>query len=131
MKKLFVPIYKAPIYFLSNCSEKEAKKQFKPYGFDTEWREGAMGKTIATYFEDDGTIIYGLWIREIRDLSYLVHEVCHLANFILQDRRIVIYPENDEAFAYLVEYLFKELRKKTIELPLLQGKKIKFVKKLK
>ena len=51
---------------------------------------------------------YLIWTREKRDLSSLVHECVHAANRILYDVGVSADFINDEAQAYLVEFLLQK-----------------------
>lgn len=49
-----------------------------------------------------------IWIKEFtyENLDYLVHECVHAANIIFQVRGHKISTDNDEAQAYLVQWIF-------------------------
>jgi hypothetical protein len=57
-----------------------------------------------------------VWIREfdwtVPDTARLVHELYHLAMFILDWKQIPIRVENTEVYAYLLDYYVTEAFKK-------------------
>lgn len=107
--RLYEKIYKAPVYFITNCSQEAAKKWFRSFDGLEEVGEFQWGvaHTFARKF-DNGNIIYGVWVKDLKNLETLAHEVFHLVNFVLNDRHVKFDPENDEAYAYLIEYFFKQ-----------------------
>jgi hypothetical protein len=57
-------------------------------------------------------IIY-IWVDSIKGegVSHLAHECCHAANFTLGTRGIKISTKNDEAHAYLTQWIFYQCYK--------------------
>lgn len=109
VKKFYEQLYKAPIYYIFNCDQKTAQALFEKEGIKVNHYEWGVAHTFA--WHNEGNIVYGIWVGDIKHLETFAHEIVHLAGFIFQDRHIRYDPENDESFAYLVEYLFKALLK--------------------
>ena len=113
LNKYYELVYKAPIYYVFDCSQKKAKKLFqKEMGLKEKEANEMLEKTwgvghsFAHYAK--GNTVYGLWIENIENSEVLVHELIHLVRFIFNDRGVGI-TDNDEPFAYLVEHLYKQL----------------------
>jgi hypothetical protein len=87
------------------------------FGFLTGWKRSE----ILEYFEVDVSgvsagvafvkngVIY-IWIKDIKldTLEYLTHECLHAANFLFAQRGQEISVKNDEAQAYLVQWIFAQ-----------------------
>ncbi len=98
-----------------------------PFEFVDEWAKEAMIKEKYDYIKDDlkrdvekqlhgstwnlgggGSLI---WLyKEKKDI--LVHEIVHAAMNLFEEKRTPINEDTHEPFAYLVEYLFRELSRK-------------------
>jgi hypothetical protein len=50
-----------------------------------------------------------IWVRQ-RKLATLIHELTHLVMNTFEERQVPIGYENDEAFAYYLEFWFNEVR---------------------
>lgn len=109
MKKIYIDLYKAPIYYLTNVPEEIAKKRFSHFGFNPHWH-GSVGKSMSCEFEN-GNIIYGCYLKDKKDFAVLAHEALHIAFFIFQDRGIKFDIENSEPLNYLVEYIVTQFLK--------------------
>lgn len=53
-----------------------------------------------------------VWFNGEPDLDTIVHESVHLANMIIDRTGMTYSPKEDELLAYLVTYIFNELRGK-------------------
>lgn len=124
MKEIIIPvdIYKAKIRIWV-CSPKECEEEIKKSGhFDKDdpsenTAEGLAGRLWFT--EGLQTV---LWVRE--DLSVeeklgtLVHELYHWVNRLFAYKGLDLDYFNDEAHAYLLEYVFTRAVKKMKLVPL-------------
>lgn len=65
----------------------------------------------AVYLYQDYWI--ALWLKTIKDIPVLTHELLHIAFFVLHKRRDTpLCHETEESYAYFMEYLCQELLKK-------------------
>lgn len=103
--KFILDIYKAPIYYIFNCSQKSAKKYFKKEGLKINDYLWGVAHTFS--FKHDDNTVYGIWVKE-KNIENLAHEVFHLIGYIFHDRKLYYDPNNEEPWAYLIEYLMKE-----------------------
>jgi len=56
--------------------------------------------------------IISIWVPDKKDLSAVVHECVHAANFTLESRGVKPCFDNDEPQAYLVQLIFNKATKK-------------------
>jgi len=108
--KLFDPIYRANLRVMINCSFDDCRKHTLKE-FNTELQENnslANGKAFAL---SDGS--YLVWVEKfnwsIDCQGVLVHELLHIAFYVIGDRGIKIDSDEDEALAYYFEYLFNSV----------------------
>jgi len=97
-KHFYSDIYQENFYFIPGWTADQIKKYF---GFDVN--DKAYGTCWLT---NNGIVI---WVKhfDIKHLDCLTHETIHAANFIFQCKGIQSDNENDEALAYLVQWIFK------------------------
>ena len=93
---------KKPLY-------KELKKRLPKSAIDTlKTFDFKVGKSVM--FPNGQTL---LWLNEkpnsVSGLATLNHEIFHCACFILERVGIVYSESSDEAYAYLIEYLTKQI----------------------
>jgi hypothetical protein len=91
-------IYRQDYYFLIGWNKEQVEKTLKVSV------EGGAGATML----QDGTIY--IWLHDISNpesLSELSHECVHAANMTLGARGIVVSADDDEALAYLVQWIFQ------------------------
>jgi hypothetical protein len=110
IKRVYEDLYKAPVYFLANCTSSQAKEaligelKIDKESLDHEW---GAAHTLARKNLKTGNIIYIVWIGNLKHKSFLIHELLHLTGFILADRNVRYDSNNDEPFCYLIERLYK------------------------
>ena len=82
-------------------------------------KEYAIGQTGCQFIDDlDGMSFVDkngclcVWFNGEPDLDTIVHESVHLANMIIGRTGMMYSPKEDELLAYLVTYIFNELRGK-------------------
>lgn len=95
-------VYFQAFYFLPNWTREDMIKVFHQ-DVDSD----AQGMT---FNRPEGIFI---WIREFNNenLGYLTHESVHGANFLFALKGQKISVKNDEAQAYLVQWIFDNCRK--------------------
>lgn len=50
-----------------------------------------------------------IWIRDIKNIATLVHELMHAVFFIFRDRGIVLTRESEEAYTYTTAHLLRKI----------------------
>lgn len=116
MKKLPKPrsfrceLYMVKIHYYQKTSPEQTIQSLSRYlhvDFDRNRFDGLDG--TATQIRDSE---YVIWVRG-NDLATLAHECLHIANMILDAKGIIPSFSNDEAQAYLMNYLINKcLRRK-------------------
>lgn len=119
-KNFIVPlvVYAFEVMVSLNQSENDLRKEMKKYACFTPER-------IESYFEDtvpqlgratmfDGQVLIRIMKYPVtnEDYAVIVHEVFHAVCFIFKRVNIKLCPKSDEAWAYLIEYLTKEIYNK-------------------
>ena len=113
-----VDMFKVDIVFVCNCNEKRAKKALKKAcgsnykdfkkkqleGWDNDLSLGRMipfkGGFIVLLKGDGGGF------RTF--VSIMVHEITHVVQYLLRDRRVPLTEDTEEVHAYLTEYITRE-----------------------
>ena len=101
MHKLHIPIYEIPLFVYIGYPPEPIRKKYNiDPGLDA----------VAAVHEIEGALL--VWFHPTEFIPSLVaHEVIHLKNLIFTHVSFKQDPTNDEAEAYLVEYLVKEIEK--------------------
>lgn len=101
MHKLLIPIYDMPLFVHIGYPLEPTRKKYNiDPGLDA----------VAAVHEIEGALL--VWFHPTEFIPSLVaHEVIHLKNLIFTHVSFKQDPSNDEAEAYLVEYLVKEIEK--------------------
>ena len=101
MHKLLIPIYDIPLFIHIGYPLEPTRKKYNiDPGLDA----------VAAVHEIEGALL--VWFHPTEFIPSLVaHEVIHLKNLIFTHVSFKQDPSNDEAEAYLVEYLVKEIEK--------------------
>ena len=118
--KIQVPIYNVVIELWIGGTEQDFVERMKKLGEELI-ADGTLGCYIAIRDKKTKAKIQKriLWIQENNDL-HLVHEVFHATSEIMaykgidliKDTREEYIPATEEAWAYLMEYLYKKCREK-------------------
>lgn len=87
-------LYRQDFYFLYRWSPQQVDKLLGPNYAD----RGGFADLI-------GDNVY-MWIAEGEGYGALVHECVHAANFVLGSRGVAVSAKDDEAQAYLVQWIF-------------------------
>ena len=113
-KKLkFYPIenkfFKAPLsLYVGDWQEynKEMKRLYKENIVDGQL---VCNSRQAKYWFDGAFSYKVMFLPELKNISMLVHELCHYCFDVLQTKGVIISQENDEVFAYMFEYMFDKI----------------------
>lgn len=112
IKKIKLPIYDSIVIIrVSDDPVLEYNKLQKKYhsiGEPIEKREGDITHALSVS-EDDNVGTYWILLHFECPLPVVVHECFHASIQILKDHDILISDPTEEAGAYLIEHLFKEI----------------------
>jgi hypothetical protein len=100
-KWFYCDTYRENFYFVPEWKDSEVNEYFGvSMGI-------ASGKTLLT---NSGVVI---WVEKfnLKELDILHHECIHAANFVLSKKGVEIDSENDEALAYLSQFVFRQCMK--------------------
>ena len=113
-----VDIFKVDIIFICNYNEKRTKKVLKEsWGdkFSNLKKEDFKGWDIDTtlglvmQFQGDFIVLLkGTGGGFKTFVSVMVHEITHVVQYLLRDRRIPLTEDTEEVHAYLTEYITRE-----------------------
>jgi len=111
-KHIFIEVYGVNVYHVC-CTREEYDLKIKDeFEMQAPEKSSEIRGTFEIYNKDD-VPIYVLWQHKdcSSDLSILVHEVFHTAYGILQNKGLWLTDSSEEAYAYLIQYIFKEILK--------------------
>lgn len=113
-----VEMFKVDIVFVCNCNEQETKKALKEAcgdNFDRFKNKYLKG------WNNDGTLgrmipFMGGFVVLLKEdtggfrtfVSIMIHEITHVVQYLLRDRRIPLTEDTEEVYAYLTEYITRE-----------------------
>ena len=112
--KIKIPIYRITVHLFFG-TEEDCKKAIIADG-ETElvaqqWASGKDEYEGSFSVEDDGYTL--IWVRKfpesVGDYGSLIHEIEHCTFEILNSRGIKHSDDSDEAFAYLLGWLYEEI----------------------
>lgn len=63
-----------------------------------------LGRALGRTYFCDGKSHLVVWLHRRDDLSTLVHELAHVCFYILETRGVTISHQEDEPFAYLLQF---------------------------
>lgn len=109
LRHLWIELYGINIYYI-RCPRSDYEKRIK-----AEFGHNApkAGPDVDGRFEvhdKDGEKIGVIWLDEDADMGHLVHECLHAAHYFLQDRGLHLSDSAEEAYAYLIQYIFKKTK---------------------
>lgn len=115
-KNFIIPlvVYPFDVMVSLNQTDDELKKELSKIG--VEWNETmkCSGKGQCVMTPDNQTLIrLSIYPVYNEDYATLQHEIFHAVSFILNDIGMkLVINESDEAYAYLIGYLTKEIYNK-------------------
>ena len=112
MKKfrhIFVELYGFNLYYIK-CDRSQYDKRVK-----YEFNEKAPFKQVSTYgtfevYTKGAQAIGVLWLSEKAKIDHLLHECFHAVHYFLDDYGFNLSNNSEEAYAYLLQYLFKKTK---------------------
>ena len=104
------PVYMADIVVISNASahdiNKWSQKKMNIDVFPPEWGNNMIGGVLKINNEAGGTF-YIVWFKEDKPaLRTVCHETLHLIAQVLDDRLCDFDPQNQEPYAYYMDFMF-------------------------
>ncbi len=107
-KQFFCEVYKTTYYSCVRWPISDIRKfLIQQFDHDRPAEEFGGGYCMKVNLADG--IVFLIWTSpEDKNNSYLVHECVHAAGWTLLDRGIKADFANDEALAYLTEFLFRK-----------------------
>ena len=111
MKKfhhIWIELYETNIYWVK-CSWTEYKKLVKKV-FDENVKEKESGGKFEVYIKE-GQDICVIWLPYKAPVSVIAHECFHAVYYILMKRGLWLTDSSDEAYAFLLQFLVKNILK--------------------
>lgn len=106
--KIHIPIYGDYLHIFIGSRKQYLAYVLKCYNVDLSGDIRELTDGAATFISPH---IYSLWLAHyhntIASMGTLVHECLHIAIKVLEHRSIYMSAEEDEALAYLQEWLFE------------------------
>jgi hypothetical protein len=112
-KKLLPDVYGSAIWLLVGTAEELNRHFERKTGQDGPLKEGVRGH-YSPCTDAEGNTLRFIFLPTDRNrnkferVAILSHEVTHAVMCVLSDRGVQISHENDEAFAYYHEWLFRQ-----------------------
>jgi hypothetical protein len=108
-------IYPFDVMFSFGETDELLKRRLKRFGLDWdptyEMEETTMGRTILT--PGNTTVLRLKKIPEsYMEYGFLAHEIFHAVTFLLERIGMTLTAASDEAYAYLIGYVTKEIYKR-------------------
>ena len=119
--KLFIQsweIYPFDILFAFGVSEEALCKHLESLGHELSEKEKELldcgGKQGRTVMFEGGQTVVRIKGKDLttQNLPDLVHEIFHATHFLFERLNMKLSMENDEAFAYALAYMMKNVLKK-------------------
>lgn len=110
IKKIKIPIYNAELEIIVGDTVKAAKHISN---FDTigDWED--LGRRLGKFIPcPEGC---GFIFMKKYDEGILIHEILHYVTHLFDDKGIEISYSNDESMAYMIEYVYREFKKKDVK----------------
>lgn len=99
------PIYKTQLDIFYDCTEQELQDKYIWIG--KLEITGSLGKFV------DWKWLCLIWVRDINDVSTIVHELLHFTFYIMNHRWVAyMFDISEEVFCYFQEYFLREYLKK-------------------
>lgn len=106
VRQIRVEIYKTGVYLLVSKDKKEIEKFCEQHGLALP-PYTAMG---ACYTPPERWPL--IWVKSLRNISFLCHEVTHACYGILDGHGVEVDAKNHEALTYLQTFLLDKILKK-------------------
>lgn len=103
---IFDPIYRQNYYYFNCKTEKNYQKLLKmKFKIDRELKDKDGGCEV---YKQTGIDVCFIWSKG-KDISVIAHEVFHAVHYVLERKGIKLSDETDESYAYLIQFLMKEI----------------------
>lgn len=111
--KIAIPIYRAELKVFFGTTEECAEAMRldgRPEHKIAEWKENADKYNGMYHHDGDYRVAwFKNWPKSVDDYGNMVHEIEHATFYILQSRGLKHTEESDEAYSYLMGFLFSEI----------------------
>lgn len=98
-------LFKAPLsLFIGNVDE--YNKKIKELGYNDN---AVFATGNGKFWSQDNFCV--MWINDLSNKGLIIHELSHYCFYVMNRKGIPINVENDEVFAYMIEYMFNKLSK--------------------
>ncbi len=105
-RHIYLDIYKVNVWFIYCSADYYQRKMKTEIDFCADVTEFHVGQVVTADLDAGRTFI--VWVR---DWDSLTHELFHCVFAILDYKGMCLTKESQEAYAYLMEYLDREIRK--------------------
>lgn len=106
---IFDKVYRVNIYISYGHTKEQFIKDVKRIAHkDIELHAQATGHLHC--FDVDDVTIYWIWTKK-KEIPVLAHEILHCVGYVLGDRNVNWTDNNQEAYCYYMQFLFKEILK--------------------
>ena len=104
----YLPIYACNVYVFFGCPRNTFLQYVqKNYDWGPRLLDSGDPSDASTWHLGNLQVVhYEKWSRSLKDQALLIHELTHVALNILHKVGVRISPDSDEAFTYLVQYLY-------------------------
>ncbi len=106
-RHIYVELYQLNIYFIKCSSDYYQRK----VAVEFDCKPPSMSCDVTgrfAVFQKKNIDVGVVWVK---DWKWLAHELFHATHWIAQDRGLYLTDESEEAYAYLISYLDRKIRK--------------------
>ena len=101
---IFSELYGFNVYFMRSSREvyeKEIKSEF-----DISAPSKPISNATFEVYDKTGSDVGVIWVSDESGMKHLIHECFHCTHYIMQDRGMFLHDASEEAYAYLLEWIF-------------------------
>ncbi len=110
-KHIYDEVYRVNMYIFDNHTPEEVNRYLKKrFNLDSISFDNVQGKTWIFESNSKPSIeLFAMWALDGNDRSTIVHECFHMVHNILDSRGFKLCDDNEEAYAYYLEYLYRKI----------------------
>ncbi len=109
IKYIWVPSYQANIWWFRGTRKQYATLIRREFKREAPEPARTVSGTVEEYLTRRQTV-YMIWLKN-HVVHVLAHECFHATYHVLRDRGVYLTDGSEEAFAYLMDFLIREIRK--------------------
>lgn len=106
----FNDTYRENFYFMPGFTPEHAEEFIRETVPESQFRHPSNCLAYAVLIANGRTGGIFIWLPDDKpvpqNISFLTHECVHAANYVFMTRGLKLDLENDEAHAYLIQYIF-------------------------